>query len=96
MFKEMTKQLVTDEMIKLGLDVLGLFPGSIAGANTRLKRILERRSMKQGEYKSEYEQDLSVALWECSEGAHLDEFTKKLSKESGCHEEATNLRRIFK
>jgi len=96
MFKEMPKQLGTDGMIKFGMDILGLFPGSIAGANTRLKRILERRSMKQGEYKSEYEQDLSVALWECSEGAHLDEFTKMLSKESGCHEEVTNLRRIFK
>ena len=96
MFEEMTRQLGANEVIRFGMDTLRLSPGSIAGANARLRNVLNQRSVKQGEHKSDYEQDLSVGLWECSEGAHLDEFRKMLSDKGNLTEVATSLRQMLK
>jgi hypothetical protein len=94
-FQELAKHPGINGVIKFGTDTLGLTPGTIAGANTRLKDILRRRSIKQNESKSEFEQDLSIGLWECSEGAHLDEFEKRLSRNGDFTEMVTSLRQIF-
>lgn len=73
---------------------LALYPGSIAGANARLRNVLNQRSVKQGKDKSDYEQDLSVVLWECSEGKHLEEFRKSCNSKGNFTEEAAS--KLFK
>ncbi|MBA7677428.1 hypothetical protein ES703_85685 [subsurface metagenome] len=96
MVEEMTRQLGTSGVLKFDMSSLGFGPANIAGANARLKSILNQRSMKHGDHKSDYEQDLSVALWECSEGAHLDEFRKMFSDKGDLAEEATSLWQMLK
>jgi len=58
-----------------------LLPGNIAGANERLRTVLNQRSVRQNESGSDYEQDLAVALWDSSEGKDLGKSTKMLDGE---------------
>ena len=79
----------------LSLSDFRLLPGNVAGANVRLRSVLNQRSVRQDEHRSDYEQDLSIALWECFKHKHLDEFRKMLSNNGDPAEAATNLRRVF-
>ncbi len=94
--EETTRQVGTGGVVKLGTDALGLSPTNIAGANERLKRVLRRRSIGQYDQKSDYEGDLSLALWKCSEGEHLDQSAKALTDSSDPMVAAASLRQILK
>ena len=95
-FNAMARQLGTTRVIKLDFGTLGLRPGNIAGANARLRSISEARAVKSDEHKSDYEQDLSVVLWQCSQGVHLDEFRKMLSDKGDLAGEVASLRKMLK
>ncbi len=76
--KKITKELGLNDVLKLEPYKLGLSPGSVAGADKRLRSVLEERSAKEGEHGSDYEQDVAAALWECSQSQDFGEFTKML------------------
>ena len=76
--KKITEALGLNEVFKLEPRDLGLLAGSVAGADERLRTVLDQRSVRRNENGSHYEQDLASALWECSEGKNLDEFMKML------------------
>jgi len=75
--KKVTKELDMTTVLKLEPRDLGLLPGSVAGKDERLRKILSRRQAKQNDGESDYQQDLAVALWECSESKDLDKFMKR-------------------
>lgn len=77
------------------LEALPLFPGSIAGADRRLKSVLVSRLKKVSEATTCYEQDLKVALLDCWRGKYLDKAIKMLSKQGDPTEEMSMLRRIM-
>lgn len=77
------------------LEALPLFPGSIAGADTRLNSVLVSRLKEVSEATTYYEQDLKVALWECWKGKNLDEAMKMLSKQGDPIERMATLQRIM-
>ena len=84
------------------LEALPLFPGSIAGADKRLKSVLVSHLKEVSEATTYYdqnltyyEQDLKVALWNCWKGKHVDEAIKMLSKQGDPTEKMSMLRRIM-
>ncbi len=74
--KKAREELGLNEVLKLEPRSLDLLPGSIAGADIRLNRVLYQRSVRQNESITNYEQDLAIALLEISEGENLDELIK--------------------
>ncbi len=76
--KKITEELGLNEVLKLEPLNLGLLPGSVAGADIRLRTVLSQRFVRENKNNTNYEQDLAVALWEISEGKNLDEFIKML------------------
>jgi hypothetical protein len=93
---KITRELGTEGTIKIGVSDLGFSPGSIAGMDERLKYVLKQHFESMSEnVSSEYEQDLLIAFWKCSEGENLDEFTKILDH-NGDHAAAiAKAREIF-
>ena len=79
--KKIIEELGLNEVFKLKPRDIGLLPGNIAGANERLRTVLNQRSVRQNESGSNYEQDLAVALWDSSEGKDLGKSTKMLDAE---------------
>lgn len=74
---------------------LGLTPGAVAGADKRLKTVLTQRVKMFSGKMSYYEQDLKVALWDCSQTKRLgDEFNKMLDEQGGTMEQIQMLLRI--
>ena len=79
--KKIIEELGLNEVFKLKPRDIGLLPGNIAGANERLRTVLDQRSVRQNDSGSAYEQDLAVALWDSSEGKDLGKSTKMLDGE---------------
>ena len=77
------------------LEALPLFPGSIAGADRRLKSVLVSRRNEVSEVITYYEQDLKIALWNCWNGSHIDECVKILQKQGDIRQQMATLRRIL-
>jgi hypothetical protein len=77
------------------LEALPLFPGSIAGADKHLNRVLVSHCKEVSGATTYYEQDLKVALWNCWKGKHVDEAIKMLSKQGDPTERMSTLRRIL-
>lgn len=77
------------------LEALPLFPGSIAGADRRLKSVLVSHCKEVSEPITYYEQDLKAALWNCWKVKHVDEAIKMLSKQGDPTEKMSMLRRIM-
>jgi len=76
------------------LSISPLSAGSIAGANVRLRRVLEQRFKTFSGDTCYYEQDLKSALWECWNGRHIDECVKMLRKQGDTTEQMVTLKRI--
>lgn len=77
------------------LSSVPLPPASIAGANVRLRRVLEQRFKTFSRDMRYYEQDAKTALWECWKGKHVDEAMKMLSKQGDPTERMATLQRIM-
>jgi len=77
------------------LEALPLFPGSIAGADRRLKSVLVSHCKEVSEAITCYEQDLKAALWNCWKVKHVDKAIKMLSKQGDPTERMSTLRRIL-
>ena len=90
--KKLTEKLGLNEVVKLESRDIGLLPGNIAGADQRLRTVLNQRSVRQNETGSDYEQDLAVALWDSSEGKDLGKSTKILDGEQCPKEIMTTVR----
>jgi len=75
------KGISVDSAFRLSPAGSGLSPGSLAGANARLKSVLEQRLRKISQNRSDYQQDLSIALWECVRGENSNEFIAALGKD---------------
>jgi len=77
------------------LSISPLSAGSIAGANVRLRRVLEQRLKTSSEDTCYYEQDLKSALWECWNGRHIDECLKMLHGQGDTTEQMAKFYRIL-
>jgi len=77
------------------LEALPLFPGSIAGADRRLKSVLVSRRNELSEMTTYYEQDLKIALWDCWNGSHIDECLKILRQQGDIRQQMATLQRIM-
>jgi hypothetical protein len=75
------KGILVKSTVRLSPSGLGLSPSSVAGANARLKNVLEERLKQLGQNRSDYQQDLSIALWECIRGENLNEFVAALGED---------------
>ena len=62
---------------------LGLTPGSVAGADKRLRSILAQRIKTLSGETPYFEQDVKIALWDCSQSKYLSDELGKVLKRQG-------------
>lgn len=77
------------------LSSLPLSAGSIAGANVRLRRVLEQRFKIFSGDTRHYEQDLKIALLDCWNGSHVDACVKLLRDQGDTTQQMATFKRIL-